>query len=184
MAEPTIAQGGPWTRALIVDATDTPIGSVANPLNITGSITASSGSLSNNNAAPSNNNTGVLPAIANAAAPTWTEGNMVLESVDLAGNQRTILKRSSTGTQSSVASSATDVTILASNTSRLNAVIFNDSTQILYLLVAAGTSSTSVYTVQVQPNGYFELMPTYMYTGVIKGLWASANGNARVTEYT
>lgn len=43
------------------------------------------GGLTNNNAAPSNNNVGALVAIANAAAPTYTEGFQVLLSTDLAG---------------------------------------------------------------------------------------------------
>lgn len=46
------------------------------------------GSLSNNNAAPTNNNGGVLAALANAFAPTYTEGNQVLLSVDLTGALR------------------------------------------------------------------------------------------------
>ena len=46
------------------------------------------GSLTNNNAAPSSNNMGVLSALANAAAPTWTEGDQVLLSEDLSGNLR------------------------------------------------------------------------------------------------
>jgi hypothetical protein len=50
--------------------------------------TATAGTLSNNTAAPIADNVGVLPAIANAANPTWVEGNQVLESVDLSGNQR------------------------------------------------------------------------------------------------
>lgn len=54
------------------------------------------GNLTNNNAAPGSNNLGVLPVIANAAAPSWTEGNQVLESVDLSGNQRVILKAETT----------------------------------------------------------------------------------------
>ena len=58
----------------------------ANPVPISGTV--SSGNLTNNNAAPGANNQGVLPAIANAANPTWVEGNQVLESVDLSGNQR------------------------------------------------------------------------------------------------
>lgn len=87
-----------------------------------------------------------------------------------------------TGTQTSVASSATDVTILASNVNRLGATVFNDSTQILYLLLASGTSSNTNYTVQLTTLTYYEV--PFGYTGVIKGLWASANGNARVTELT
>jgi hypothetical protein len=46
------------------------------------------GTLTNNNAAPGTINLGVLPAVANAAHPTWTEGDQVLESVDLQGSQR------------------------------------------------------------------------------------------------
>jgi hypothetical protein len=56
-----------------------------------GSTTSASGTLTNNNAAPGANNMGVLPGLANAVAPTWTEGDQVLESVDLKGNQRVIL---------------------------------------------------------------------------------------------
>ncbi|MGV0984980.1 MAG: hypothetical protein ACOYB2_10525 [Limnohabitans sp.] len=90
-----------------------------------------------------------------------------------------------TGTQSSVASSASDTTILASNSNRLGAAIYNDSTQVLYLLLASGTASATAFTVKVASGGYYELPPNMAgYTGVIKGLWASANGNARVTEWT
>jgi hypothetical protein len=53
------------------------------------------GTLTNNNAAPAIE-LGVLPALANAASPTWTEGNQVLESVDLSGNQRVVLKAETT----------------------------------------------------------------------------------------
>lgn len=54
------------------------------------------GTLTNNNAAPAATEVGVLPALANASAPTWTEGDQVLESVDLAGNQRVVLNTETT----------------------------------------------------------------------------------------
>ena len=47
------------------------------------------GNLTNNNAAPGATNIGVLSAIANAAAPTYIEGDQVLLSVDLSGSART-----------------------------------------------------------------------------------------------
>lgn len=53
---------------------------------ISGTIAA--GSLTNNNAAPGSNNQGVLPAVASAAAQSYTEGNQVLLSTDLAGALR------------------------------------------------------------------------------------------------
>lgn len=87
-----------------------------------------------------------------------------------------------TGTQSIVASSATDVTVLASNAARRGGAVFNDSTQILFLLLSNTTSSATVYTVQLASNGYYEI--PFGYTGVLRGIWASANGNARVTELT
>ena len=54
------------------------------------------GTLTNNNAAPSTTNVGALAVLANAAAPTWTEGDQVLLSADLAGNQRVILHAETT----------------------------------------------------------------------------------------
>jgi hypothetical protein len=56
---------------------------------VSGTVTAV-GSLTNNNAAPATTNIGVLPALANAANPTWTEGDQVLASVDLSGHQRVV----------------------------------------------------------------------------------------------
>ena len=55
---------------------------------ITASGSTTAGNLTNNNAAPAATNLGVLPALANAASPSWTEGDQVLESVDLTGRQR------------------------------------------------------------------------------------------------
>lgn len=92
-----------------------------------------------------------------------------------------------TGTITSVAGSASDGTILAANTGRKGAAIFNDSAAILYLALASGTSSASNYTVQLAPGGYYEVPVSRdgtIYTGVIKGIWASATGNARVTEFS
>jgi hypothetical protein len=88
--------------------------------------------------------------------------------------------KATVGTQSSVASSAADVTVLAANADRIRASVYNDSEQILYLLLGAGTSSLTNYTAQVQPQGFFEFAD---YIGVVKGIWAAANGFARVTEH-
>lgn len=49
------------------------------------------GTKTNNNAAPGATNVGVLPGVANAAVQTWTEGDQVLESMDLSGNERVTL---------------------------------------------------------------------------------------------
>lgn len=89
-----------------------------------------------------------------------------------------------TGTKANVASSASSVTILAANTARKGAIIYNDSTQVLYLDLTGGTASNSSYSVQVPSQGYFEVPGPSIYTGAITGIWAAANGNARVTEFS
>lgn len=88
-----------------------------------------------------------------------------------------------TGTQTNVASSATDVTILAANAARKGGMIFNDSTSVLYLLFATGTSSATNYSTQIAAGGMLSIR-VGEYTGIIKGLWASANGAAKVTEFS
>jgi len=92
-----------------------------------------------------------------------------------------------TGTITSVNDTNTDTTILASNVARKGATVFNDSTVVLYLALANVTSSSTVHSVQVPAGGYFELplCDGGVYTGAIKGIWASdASGAARITEFT
>ena len=89
--------------------------------------------------------------------------------------------RSATGTASNVSGSATSVTLLASNANRLGATFYNDSTAILYLKCGA-TASTTSFTVKLFAEDFYELPANY--TGIVDGIWASATGAARVTEFT
>lgn len=50
------------------------------------------GNKTNNSAPPGATNGGSLDALANAAAPAWTEGNQVAHSVDLAGAMRMVAR--------------------------------------------------------------------------------------------
>lgn len=86
----------------------------------------------------------------------------------------------SSSSVTSVSSSATNVTLLSSNAARLGASIYNDSNKILYVKLGT-TASTSSYTLQMSPNSFYEI-PYPVYTGRIDGIWASANGAARITE--
>jgi len=88
---------------------------------------------------------------------------------------------SSTATQSAVVSSATNVTLLAANTARVSGTVFNHSSAILYLILGA-IATASAFTVQINPNGYYEIPGGY--TGIIAGIWSSANGSALMTELT
>jgi hypothetical protein len=89
--------------------------------------------------------------------------------------------RSGNATVTQVSSSATSVTLLSANYARLGASIYNNSTAILYVKCGA-TASTSSFTVQMASETYFEL--PFGYTGRIDGIWASANGEAQITEFT
>lgn len=89
------------------------------------------------------------------------------------------------GATTSVASSATPVPIKAANTARRGIVISNDSTAILYVLLGAGTVSSSFYTYAIAAKA--TVAPSLNitgYKGIITGVWASANGAALVTELT
>lgn len=89
---------------------------------------------------------------------------------------------SSSATLANVSSSATNVTILAANAKRKSVIIFNDSTQVLYVKLSATASATS-FTYKLAPSETLEIPGAgVIYTGIIDGIWASANGNARVTE--
>jgi len=86
----------------------------------------------------------------------------------------------SSATLASIASSATSTTLQAANSNRIGWLIHNDSTSALKVKFGATASATS-FTVEIPSGDYFE-MPTPIYTGVIDGIWDSANGSARVTE--
>lgn len=85
-----------------------------------------------------------------------------------------------TGAETTVARSATSVTILAANASRAEAIVRNDSNATLYLSLT-GTATTSSTIELLKGDTYFE----DKYTGIISGIWDSAGaGNAIVTEVT
>jgi hypothetical protein len=79
------------------------------------------------------------------------------------------------------AASITSVTVLGSNANRKGACIFNDSTSAAYICFGA-TASATVFTVKLAASAYYEV--PFGYTGLITGVWVTANGNARVTEIT
>lgn len=88
---------------------------------------------------------------------------------------------STTGTESNVAASATSVTLLAANVGRRGAYIYNDGTLGIYMKYGSTASVTS-FTYLIPPQAGWQVDDTY--SGIITGIWASATGNARVTEVT
>lgn len=87
-----------------------------------------------------------------------------------------------TPTTTSVASSATSVTILAANSNRRGFSISNISAEKLYLSFTAPASTANCF-IEVPPGAFLLLDQQLMVTNAIYGLWAAANGAAQVTEY-
>lgn len=77
-----------WTEGNQVPLSVDLAGALRTSTTFSGTATVA-GNKTNNAAAPGATNVGSLVALANAAAPSWTEGNQVLASVDLSGSQRT-----------------------------------------------------------------------------------------------
>jgi hypothetical protein len=152
---------------------------------ITNAVTVSQGTGSNLHTVL---DSGTLTSITNAVTVSQGTGSnlhTVLDSGTLTSITNAVTTNSGTSSTSSltnVASSASTTQLLASNSGRKMAIIFNDSTQILYVNFG-NSASTSAYTVQIPSKGYFEF-PVPVYTGVVNGIWTSANGNARITELT
>lgn len=84
---------------------------------------------------------------------------------------------------SNVASSASNVTLFPAvdPSNAEGRLVYNDSTAVLYVKFGATASATS-YTVQLAAGAYFEF-PLPVYCGQVDGIWASANGNARLTAW-
>ena len=97
--------------------------------------------------------------------------------------QTTALRlQSESANSTAVNASVTAVDLLAANSTRRSASIFNTATTRLYLKCGTGASLTS-FAAYVEPGGYYEV-PT-AYTGLITGIWAGADasGRAMITEF-
>jgi hypothetical protein len=79
-----------------------------------------------------------------------------------------------------VASSATDVLLLAAEPSRVEAVIENNSTEDLYVKYGTG-ATTSSFTKKLLPG---DAIVVTSYVGVVHGVWSAVNGDAQITEVT
>lgn len=86
-----------------------------------------------------------------------------------------------TGTASTASVTNTNTTVLASNSSRLGATIYNEGTVPCFVKLGS-TASATTYTVKMVVDGYYEVPAGY--TGIITGITASGTATMRVTELT
>ena len=102
----------------------------------------------------------------------------------LAGGIPTASVPSTTGAVTNVNDTATSTTLIAGNTARKGLIITNTSSAILYVRMASGTASATMFTYRLPQNATQEIM--YPYTGIVTGVWATDpnDGVAVVTELT
>lgn len=127
-----------------------------------------------------------FPAAGTAAGFKDSSGNMAGVELEADGSLPVTVVSSSGGgatsaTLSNVAGSDSSVTLLASNAARKQAIVWNDSSAILYVKYGATAAATDC-TFQVQ-GGQTLIFPLPIYAGQVDGIWDSATGAARITEY-
>jgi len=88
--------------------------------------------------------------------------------------------RASTSVTTCISGATTSLTLKASNTGRIRATIYNNSTQNLYVKEGATASATS-YTYLL---GSGDLVIIDDYVGQVDGVWNGVNGSAQVGEVT
>jgi hypothetical protein len=113
-----------------------------------------------------------------------TVANGLLVDVTRVGGVVVVLgPRVAAATRASVAANAASVQLIAANANRNHLQLFNRSAQSLY--VKYGTTATVAdFDVVIPPDGYWEMSPNVVYTGIVHGIWGAADGSgfARVTE--
>jgi hypothetical protein len=80
----------------------------------------------------------------------------------------------------SVAASLSNITLLAGNSNRVGATVYNTSSGWLFLKLGATANSTTSFSAKLPPEGYLEL--PFGWKGQIDGLWSTTGGSALVTE--
>ena len=97
--------------------------------------------------------------------------------------QRIVFADVSTATTSSVSATTASSTLAAAAAARGGLAVFNDSTSAMRVKLGTGASSTSFLTV-IPSQGLWELPAgRLIYTGAVTGIWDTATGAARVTEW-
>lgn len=124
------------------------------------------------------NGTGVIATVGAVTAITnaLPAGTNNVGDVDIV-----TLPNVSTATLSNVADAASSAQLLASNSSRKGCVIWNDSTEDLF--IKYGTTASLTDCVHKIPADAQWTMVAPIYTGRIDGIWRNnASGSARITE--
>lgn len=88
-----------------------------------------------------------------------------------------------TATLSNVSAATSSTALLSADATRIAVTIWNDSTSVMYLSYGSGTASATACSVKIAADGYYEV-PDGCAALQMKGIWAAANGAARITAVT
>ena len=88
---------------------------------------------------------------------------------------------STTATHTRLTADTAPVILLAANTLRVGASLFNDSTAICYVKLGTAVTATSKWRA-LAAGAYVEI--PFGYEGIIQGVWAAVNGAMDVVEFT
>lgn len=186
-----IDQTTPGTTNLVALTAETTkvIGTVnqgTSPWVVSGTVTTTpggtqtvAGNKTNNNAAPGATNVGALVAIANAAAPSWTEGNEVLLSTDLSGGVRLAAETTKVIGTINVAAGQT-IAVTNAGTFVVQATLAAETTKVIGTVnVAAGQ------TIAVTNAGTFVVQATLAAeTTKVIGVVRNADGSGNLLTST
>jgi hypothetical protein len=106
-------------------------------------ISGAVGNKTNNNAAPGATNLGALIGLANAAQPTWTEGNTVLASVNLKGAQRGVIQDAALNDRGANVNANNELTIIDQGRRPAGTALNTYSVRIASSTTTTPTSSTA-----------------------------------------
>jgi hypothetical protein len=100
-----------------------------------------------------------MGAITVAGPPTYTAGQLNALTTDVGGNLRVVTNKASTAAVTSVAVTAsTPTSLLAANTSRVFASLYNNGSKgTMYVLLGGGTASASNFSITLLPSSYWEI---------------------------
>lgn len=117
-----------------------------------------------------------LPTGSNAIGKLSANSGVDVGDVDV-----TTLPSVSTATLSNVADQATTIQLLAANAARKGCVIWNDSTEDLFIKYGTTAALTDA-TYKIPADAQWTMVAPF-YTGRIDGIWRNnASGSARITE--
>ncbi len=124
-----------------------------------------------------------MGAISVSTPPTYTAGQLNALTTDVGGSLRVVTNKATTASVTSVSVSATTATsLLASNTARVFASIFNNGTKgTMYVLLGSGTASATNFSITLLPASYWEVPVDW--TGVVSCFSTNAS-TVLLTELT